>query len=123
MPVNVVDASVIAAWLFGEPKQQKAYELMRDSSLMAPGLLPYELASVSRKKCLKTPGKGTQIKQALNWLFELDDLQLVDVDHQAVLELSLEEDITTYDASYLHLSRVLEVPLLTFDRKLEDKTR
>lgn len=46
MPVKVVvDASAIAAVLFGEPEAPKVAERLGDSALLAPTLFSYEIAS------------------------------------------------------------------------------
>jgi predicted nucleic acid-binding protein len=50
MPDRVVDASVIAAMVFEEPRADEAEDLLRDATLFAPEILPYELASVALKK-------------------------------------------------------------------------
>ena len=47
------------------------------------------------------------------------DIRWVDVDHLGVLPIALDRELTTYDASYLYLSRFLGVPLITFDEELQ----
>jgi predicted nucleic acid-binding protein len=42
----------------------------------------------------------------------------VNVDIVAVLRLADETGLTTYDASYLHVASVLDLPLVTFDKRL-----
>ena len=52
----VVDASVLAAAVFGETRADDAASLLRDRSLAAPGLLWYEMSEVARVKCrLRSP--------------------------------------------------------------------
>jgi predicted nucleic acid-binding protein len=87
MPVKVVDASVVAAIVFGEPEAERAAALIDNAELVAPPLL------------------------------ELD-IDYVDVDHEAVLDLAVEKGVTDYDASYLWLSRKLKAPLVTLDERL-----
>jgi hypothetical protein len=41
MPVKVVDASVLAALAFGEPRADEAASLLSGADLYAPDLLPY----------------------------------------------------------------------------------
>lgn len=52
MPAKVVDASVIAAWCFREPRAPEAMGILRDSDLHAPILLAYELTSIARRKAI-----------------------------------------------------------------------
>lgn len=114
---KVVDASVVAALVFGEPRADEALSLMEGVRLYVPVLLDYELASVARKKLLRYPERRRELLQALELALSLD-IRRVDVDHLAVLELSLETGLTTYDATYLHLARVMRIPLVTFDDRL-----
>jgi uncharacterized protein with PIN domain len=46
MAVKVVDASAIAALLFGEPDAENISERLADGRLVAPALLGFELANV-----------------------------------------------------------------------------
>jgi len=115
---KVVDASVLGALLFGEPRAEKAFSLLRRAELYAPTLLPYELASLTRKKIRRYPKQRERLLEALRVGLSLE-LHLVEVDHETVLKLSLDTGLTTYDASYLFLARSLEAPLVTFDRQLQ----
>ena len=47
MPSVVVDASAIAAVLFGEPSADEVAERLGSAQLAAPSLLPYEIVSVT----------------------------------------------------------------------------
>ncbi|MFQ6029538.1 MAG: type II toxin-antitoxin system VapC family toxin [Dehalococcoidia bacterium] len=117
MPGKVVDASVLGALIFNEPRAAEAASLLNDSDLYAPTLLAYELASVARKKILLYPEQREALLQALEIALALD-ITWVEVDHPAVARLALETNLTTYDASYLYLSRHLNFPLATFDERL-----
>ncbi len=117
MPGKVVDASVLGAVVFQEPRLATAVALLQGAELYAPTLLAYELASIARKKALLHPPSA----QAL--LANLEDAQAMDirwmeVNHRAVVRLALETGLTTYDASYLYLARTLDLVLLTFDERL-----
>ncbi len=71
MPAKVVDASVLAAWCFREPRAQEALELMRGSDLYAPSLLAYELASIAKRKATAYPQSLNVLGEALQtgWPF------------------------------------------------------
>lgn len=114
---RVVDASVVAAVVFGEPRAREAVELLRGADLYAPSLLAYELASVAWKKASRSPERAEAIAQALELGLALD-IRWLPVDHVATLRLALKEGVTTYDASYLFLARSLGLPLVTFDERL-----
>ena len=117
MPGKVVDASVLGAVVFGEPRTDEARLLLADADLYAPALLAYELASIARKKIGIYPDlKGTilqLLEEALNM-----EIFWAEVLHPGVVDLALETELSTYDASYLYLARHLGMPLVTFDKQL-----
>lgn len=117
MPAKVVDASVLGALIFGEPRAEEALSLLEGAELYAPPLLAYELTSVARKKILRYPRLEGKIMQALEIGLSLD-INWTEVDHYQALKLALETGLTTYDASYLYLARSLDIPLVTFDERL-----
>ncbi len=117
MPASVADASVIAAIAFGEPRAEEAMSLLSGARLHEPTLLAYELASIARKKALSSPGRRETMTLALGMALQMD-VAWTEVDHPAVLNLALETDLTTYDASYLYLARSLGASLVTFDDRL-----
>ncbi|MBI2906317.1 MAG: type II toxin-antitoxin system VapC family toxin [Chloroflexi bacterium] len=117
MPAKVVDASVVAAWCFREPRAGEAMTLLRDSELHAPLLLAYELTSIARRKSIAYPDKAVFLDEALRTALAIP-VRWSEVDHLAVLRLALDADLTTYDACYLYLARRLGAPLATFDQRL-----
>ncbi len=54
MPVRVVDASALGALIYGEPKAEEIARALTDSTIVAPALLWFELASVTLKN-LRVP--------------------------------------------------------------------
>ncbi len=121
MPARVVDASVMAAWCFQEPRSAEALRLLQGTDLHAPLLLAYELASIARKKATTHPENLEALSEALAMALVLP-IHWSDVDHLAVLHLALDTNLTTYDASYLYLAHALSVPLITFDQRLLQAT-
>lgn len=120
-PVTVVDASAIAALLFGEPKADEVAERLEGRALVAPALLHFELASVCLKKLVGSPELRDQILQAFDLLGRLP-IQIAQVDHTAAIRLAQEHGLSTYDASYLWLARALGAPLETLDARLRAMT-
>lgn len=121
MPAKVVDASVLAALAFGEPRADEAARLLSGAELYAPDLLPYELASVALKKSKRYPLQARQIASALEALSSLN-INFVSVLAVDVLGLALETRLTVYDAAYLYLARSLKCGLVTFDQRLFEQT-
>jgi predicted nucleic acid-binding protein len=116
--VRVVDASALAALLFGEPAGEAIAKRLDNGRLVAPTLLGYELANVCVVKCRRYPEKREALLAAFGmrgWL----GVEQVDVDHAAAATLALSTGLTLYDASYLWLARHLKAELVTLDRQLE----
>jgi len=117
MPVKVVDASVVAAIVFGEPEAERAAALIDNAELVAPLLLRFEMTNIAWKKIKRHVKQADLVASGLRLALELD-VDYVDVDHEAVLDLAVEKGVTAYDASYLWLSRKLKAPLVTLDERL-----
>ena len=117
MPVKVVDASALAALLFGEPEAESVAERLGDARLVAPSLLGFELANV----CLIKSRRHPERQAALSAAFRLRDrlaIEEVTVDLDGALELAAATGLTAYDASYLWLARQLGADLVTLDQEL-----
>lgn len=117
MPARIVDASVVAARFFIEPRSTEAENLLRGHTLFAPDILRYELASVALHKLNLSNAANQTIRDNLNDALRLP-IRLIRVSAQQILTVAVEAELTIYDASYLFLARRLKCPLATFDRKL-----
>lgn len=122
MPGRVIDASVLAAIAFDEPRADEALALVRGADLYAPDLLRYEMASVARKKARQQPEAAEAIQRDLADALSLR-AEWVPVDHRAALAIALDRDLSTYDASYLYVALALDLPLVTFDKRLDAASR
>ncbi len=118
MPIKiVVDASAIAALLFGEPEAPKVAEQLGDSALVAPTLFSYEIGNICWKKLRRHPEKRAALLEAYSLLGRME-IEEVEVSTPEALLLADRENLTVYDASYLWLSRKLGLKLVTLDRDL-----
>jgi predicted nucleic acid-binding protein len=118
MPTKiVVDASALAAVLFGEPEAQMVAERLDDSTLAAPTLFSYEVANICWKKLRRHPEKRATLLEAYSLLSRIE-IEEVEVSIPEVLLLADRENLTVYDASYLWLSRKLGLELVTLDGDL-----
>ena len=117
MAARVPDASLIAAFVFGEDRAAEAESRLGSARLCAPSLWRYELANVAWRKVQQHPRErdAAALGLALAMSLPVEDL---DPDHAEVLELAIEHKLTAYDASYLWVARRLRAPLATFDRRL-----
>lgn len=117
MRVKIVDASAIAAVLFGEPTAEEMAQRLEGHALIAPTLLPLELASVCIKKIRRHPSQRIVLLEALP-LFERLPLTLHAVGWRDALHLAEQFRLTVYDACYLHLARAFDAELVTLDHAL-----
>ena len=117
MAVKVIDASALAALLFGEPEAEAVVGRLGDARLVAPSLLGFELANICLIKCRRHPDQEPGLRRAFGLRGRLG-VEEVAVDHEGAIELAVETGLTAYDASYLWLSRQLGAELVTLDRQL-----
>ncbi len=115
--VKVVDASALAALLFGEPEAEHILAALSSGLLVAPALLEFELADICVIKIRRHPSQRQFLRQALG-LRERMAIETVAVPTDEVVTLAEATGFTTYDASYLWLTRRLDAELVTLDRKL-----
>lgn len=116
--VLVVDASAVAEMLLGTAKGRRVAEAIgAGHSLHAPELLSLEVANVLRG-LVRTDQIG--VAEAEQAIADLGALGIEYYEHLAFLPrvLALRHNLTAYDAVYVALGEVLEVPLLTCDAKL-----
>jgi len=117
MVVKVLDASAFAALLFGEPEAELVAERLRASRLVAPALLPFEVASVCLKKIQRHPDMRERLLAAYA-LRASAPVEEVEVSLEDVLALAEKHRLTCYDASYLWLALQLKAELVTLDERL-----
>jgi predicted nucleic acid-binding protein len=118
MPAKIViDASALAAVLFGEPEGPKVAKQLGDSALVTPTLFSYEIANICWKKLRRHPEKRAALLEGYSFLGRME-IEEVEVSVPEALLLADRENLTVYDASYLWLSRKLGVELVTLDSDL-----
>ena len=113
----VVDASAMAALLFGEPDAERVAQRLEGGRLVAPTLMWDEVANVCVKKIKRFPDRADPLRSAFSLLHQMQ-VEASAVDHVATFDLALRLELTAYDAAYLWLARSLRAPLVTLDRRL-----
>ena len=117
MAVKVIDASAFAAILFSEPEAREVAERLGGSRLVAPALLPFEVASVCLKKIRRHPEMREQMLDAYA-RGERIGVEEVEVTLDEVVTLAEQTNLTCYDAAYLWLATRLKADLVTLDQRL-----
>jgi len=103
---------------FKEPEAEQALALVEGAQLYAPTLLDYELVSIALKKSRRFPEQRDAIETGLLGAAAMQ-IEKHEVSYLDTLQLAIETGLSTYDASYLYLARHLGVPLVTFDKRLQ----
>ena len=114
----VVDASVVvAALLDGDHTGDWARETLRSTELIAPQLMPAEVAETLRRSAIHggTPADAAALAHA-----DLINLQVKLFPYSAVAARAweLRGNLTLYDAWYVALAEGFETDLVTLDRRL-----
>lgn len=118
MPIKVVDASALAAVLFGEAEGDEITARLRGGSLVATAILPFELANTCLKKIRRSPAQREALLTGLA-MYEDFAIEIVEIDRLEMLTSAELSGLTVYDASYLHLAQRLAAELVTLDRRLD----
>ena len=121
----ILDASVIAKWFLIEDSTDKALKIREEyiegnRDIAIPDLLLYELANLLRYKDFKEE----DVKKAVSSILNMDFF-IATASHTLLersIEISLECDITIYDATYVALSDSLGMDMITADVRLFEKT-
>ena len=122
MGVLVVDASSLAALIFGEPAAERVAARLSGHKLAAPSIMPCELANVAAVKVRRGSIDPAQAGESLHLADGLD-IEIHSIASTFVFEAALATGLTAYDAAYWILARVLSADLVTLDADLERATR
>jgi predicted nucleic acid-binding protein len=118
MSVKVIDASALAALLFGEPEAEAVAVRLEQSSLYAPALLGFEIANVCLKKLRRDPHRREALLAAFT-LYTRMTIEIVEIDHTDAFGLAETFGLSSYDAAYLWLADKLAAELVTLDKLLQ----
>jgi len=116
--VTVVDGSVAVAALVDEGREGRwARELLAESVVIAPHLLPVEVTQTLRRLVRARSLSADVAALALEDLSDLA-IPLHEFGPHTDRVWELRDAVTAYDAWYIALAETFEVPLATLDRKL-----
>ena len=114
----VVDASVLVEYLAGgEGRERARSRLLREREVWAPHLVDAEVGHVLRRAVASAELTARSAAAALD---DLAEFPLRRAAHLGLLRRAwtLRKNVTFYDALYVALAERLDMPLLTFDRRL-----
>ena len=113
----VVDASAVAAMLFGEPDGSTIAAHLQGETLVAPDLIDYELAHTCEKKIRRHADRHDELMTMFRALRDFG-ISRVSVPLEEIIPLALTTGLSTYDACYLWLALARDVELVTLDHRL-----
>lgn len=127
MRTIILDSSVFAKWFFPEEGSEKALEIKalftnNDIAIIVPVLVYHEVSNL-----LKTAVKVYRVEEknaikAIDAFLRLNLISYASSDlFQSALAIAIKFDVSAYDAAYVALSKKLQVPLITADKKLVKK--
>ena len=118
MDAAVVDCSALAAVVFEEELAIKVMPLLQERRLIAPVLLPFELAQVCTVKMQRHPAQRTALHEQFVTALGTLEMDLEPVGFDELPELAARFKLSCYDAAYLWLALAHGLPLVTLDDKL-----
>lgn len=114
----VVDASVVVAALVDNTALGRwAEEVIQGRNLVAPSLLPFEVANILRRLSAAGHFSADVAALAHRDLLRMN-IQLVDYEAVADRVWALRDNFTCYDASFVALAEILDAPVATLDQKM-----
>lgn len=120
--VYTVDSSFVLAFLLKDENNEKVdkifwkYEKF-SVKLISTTLLPYEVSNALRSAVIKKRLDNEMAKE-LFVAYQKLNIELHEVDFEMVLKLAINENLSTYDASYIVLARSKQSSLFTLDERL-----
>lgn len=115
----VADASLLAHSLIPGLDKDSADAVRRlDADWRVPGLWRYELRNVLLKYIRAGALPEETAKNLMAHVFNVMNAAEQDAPSDAVISAAMKFTITSYDAEYIALAEALDVPLITFDKKL-----
>lgn len=114
----VCDASAVVTVLLDSGDDGAWFaDRFASAELCAPALLPFECANIFRRHEIGGIISADQAALAHADLLDMP-IDLVPYDPLAERVWQLRENMTSYDAAYVALAELLELPLITLDRRL-----
>lgn len=120
--ISLVDSSVAIKWYVTEPDSQSA-DILLNHSLAAPDLIRAEVANALWKKVRRGELAAGQAKSSLSHLASAVTLLPTEPFAEMALEIAVEIKHPVYDCLFLALSRTLDFPFVTADKRLWLRSR
>jgi predicted nucleic acid-binding protein len=110
----MLDASAIMAVIVKEPERELVIELTKDTEIVSPNMVSYEIANGLTKMVKKKIIEKERMINAFEY-FERIPIKRIEINIKRALEIAWDYKIYAYDACYSESAKRLDLPLLTFD--------
>ncbi|MGB9728029.1 MAG: type II toxin-antitoxin system VapC family toxin [Nitrososphaeria archaeon] len=128
MSLYIIDASVAARFLLFEDLSDKAEYVLEDFmngkiELIAPELLIYEVGNILWRAFKQGFISLQDARERISYFLklQLNVIKLGREDYEEVLDLSIKNDVTYYDATYLAAAKKVKGTLLLADNMLYER--
>jgi predicted nucleic acid-binding protein len=113
----IIDASAIIAVIANEPERATLIALTKDTDLLAPLSIPWEIGNAFSAMLKRRKISLEQAVQAIR-IYSVIPIRLVDVELETAILLADRLNIYAYDAYLLCCAERYKAPLLSLDREL-----
>ena len=110
----LMDACAIMAVIVKEPERDLVIQLTKNSIIVSPNMVSYEIANALTKMMKKKVIEKDAMINAFEY-FKKIPIMTVEIDIKKALDIAWDFKIYAYDACYLESAKRLNLPLLTFD--------
>lgn len=121
-PKLVVDANVLAAFVYQEPNAADALGWVSGRHLCAPYMVDSEITNTGLNKIRRKTLSNAIVVEAIARYVTLN-IERYPIIVESVFELANRYTLSAYDASYLWLAEFVHAPLATFDKRLGEAAR
>lgn len=112
------DTNTFIAVALNEPEKSKIIQLTEGHDLIAPDVLPFEIANTLTALMKKSALKKEEVESAWETVQQIPvDLRLTDI--KSALRIATKFNLHAYDAYFLECAKNLRSPLLTLDLGLQ----
>jgi predicted nucleic acid-binding protein len=115
----LLDASAIMAIVLNEPNKDVIIKLTKGAILLSPEMISYEIGNALISLYKRHKLRENEVIEAYN-SFKKIPIRLLDVNMEMALEISCKYKIYAYDAYYLETAKRLKLPLITFDKSMQN---
>ncbi|MCB0117549.1 MAG: type II toxin-antitoxin system VapC family toxin [Anaerolineales bacterium] len=112
-----VDTSVIIAVIADEPEKAKLIELTKDSSIVAPPSIKWEVGNAFSAMLKRSRVTLEQAIDAIQ-IYQEISMEMVEINIEDAIRLAGKHQIYAYDAYILQCAIENNIPLITLDREL-----